>query len=211
MKKLFLLCLLILSMNVFAQNKGDKYFLASGTFSFGQVRTQSFVNNHVYGSVRPMNRYLEGIVGFGYFVANAFRLEFAVSLYNEKDPTEKSGSVWLYDTFKGILFNPNLSFSVKLADKLYYTPEFGVGLDLGNYGYQPTYSGNFEYPYRGFSLYVNLLALQYRISEKFGLGMVIGNARFSNCKYYDGDNVFSEVNQYVFNLNQASINAYFYF
>ena len=211
MKKLFLICLVILSMNAFAQSKGDKYFLLSGCVSFGEVKSFSYINNHVDGLAQPMNRYLSASVGFGYFIDGDFRMELVVSLYNEKDPVEQSGSHWLYDTFKGVTFNPNFSFNIKLADKLYYAPEFGASFDLGYYNYQQTYSGSFEYPYRGYSFYIHLLALEYRVNEKLGIGMSIGTAQYTIRKYYDGDKMFGEINQLMFYLNQAMVNVRFFF
>ena len=213
MKKLLLLFgVVILSMNVFAQNKGDMYVLTSVKASFGKMSSYQIYNNHssLYAE-QPMDTQLGLGIGFGYFVANNFRLELVVSGYSVKSPREEASSVWLNDVNKGVQLNPNISYFVKLADRFYYTPEIGASFDFGKYVYEETVGRSMTYPVRGYSLYANLLAFQFKVSQRFSLGVNAGDVQYTHGTYYDSDEPFFESKSLGFRWNSGSIAAYFYF
>lgn len=213
MKKLLLLFgVVILSLNVFAQNKGDMYVLTSVNASFGQMSSYQIYNNQstLYAE-EPMDTQLGLGLGFGYFVANNFRLELVVSGYSVKSPREKTSTVWLNDVNKGVQINPSISYFVKLADRFYYTPEIGAGFDFGKYVYEETVARSTTYPYRGYSLYANLLAFQFKVSQRFSLGVNAGDVQYTHGTYYYLDEPFFESKSLGFRWNRGSISALLYF
>ncbi len=167
-------------MNVFAQSKGDMYVLTTVNASFGKTSSYQIYNNQssLYAE-QPMDTQLGLGIGFGYFLANNFRLELVVSGYSVKSPREKASTVWLNDVNKGVQINPNISYFVKLADRFYYTPEIGACFDLGKYVYEETVTRSTTYPYRGYTLYANLLAFQFKVSQRFSLGVNVGDVRIT--------------------------------
>ena len=95
MKKLALLFgIVILSLNVFGQNRGDMYILAGASASAGKIEGSSYNSNGSVASTtkEPMSTNFGIDLGFAYFVAKNFRLELGLSGYYEKDPREKRGA-----------------------------------------------------------------------------------------------------------------------
>ena len=215
MKKLVLLIgIFIFSMNVFAQNRGEMYIITSATTSFGQTYGNTFNSNGVLASTteKPLNTYLSFDAGFGYFVANNFRLELCVGAYYEKDPREKASSdSWLSNKYKGFRVCPSLSYYVKFADKFYYTPEVGVDFDFGKYSYDETLSESWNCPYRGYSIYTNLIAFMYRVGPHFALWVSVGELHYTHRNYYDEGNMIYLGGTTAFNLNNGTIAAHIYF
>lgn len=215
MKKLVLFFgIVILSLNVFGQNKGEMYILTDASASFGQVKANGFTHN---GSVistteKPRNTYLGFDAGFGYFVANNFRLELCLGISYEKQPVGQTGmGSWLFDRYTSYGVCPNLSYYVRLAERFYYVPEIGVNLFMGNYSYAETYYISNKYPYKGYSLYANLLAFEYRVGPHFGLWAGVGCLRYSHRNYYEDDTKFYSVNALDCYLNNGTVAAHFYF
>lgn len=217
MKRLVLLIgVIILSVNVFAQSKGEIYVLTSALASFGKMRSEStitLIGNQTYTvtSEQPMNTNLEFDLGFGWFVAKNFRLELALGAYSEKEPREKQEDVWLNNRNKGFLINPSLSYYVKLTDRLYYAPEVGACFDLGTYSYDETPNRVTESPYKGYSLYFGFLNLQFRASQHFALGVSVGALQYSHYRYYyDGNPYYLSEGTGCY-LNKLKVDARFYF
>ena len=215
MKKLVILIgIVVLSMNVFSQNKGDMYILTSATASFGQMHGSMYnpINGVLVSSIdEPLDTYLELGTGFGYFAANNFRLEICLSAYYEKDPREKaSGDLWLSNKYKALCVCPNLSYYVRLADKFYYTPEVGVSIDFGMYSYDKTVSKTLDYPYRGYALYADLLSFMYRVGPHFAICAGVGELRYNHRNYYEDGDMFYSGSTTAFYLNNATISAQIY-
>ena len=215
MKKLVLLIgLVALSTIGFSQKKGEKYIVATANLSFGNQSSEITDGYQSITSKQPLNTYLGGGVGFGYFVASNFRIELCLSGYGESDPIEKSGEAWLKDKYKGFAVNPSLSYFVRLAEGFYYTPEVGASFGWGKNTYEQSTSQSTNYNYNDYAFYANLLAFQYRVSHSFALGIVVGDMSYRirdynlNASITDGH---YKVNQFVFNLNSGGIYAHFYF
>ena len=213
MKKLPLLIgLIALSIGAFAQSKGDMYVVTSIDASLGKMSSYEIYNNQpIHFSRQPMNTEVGLEIGFGYFVTNGFRLELGVSGYIDKSPREQVSTDWLNNFSRGILLNPNISYYFKLADRFYYTPEVGVSFDFGKYTYEESIYQWLSYPYRGFSLYANLLAFQFKVTPRFSLGVVAGDLQYGHLKYFDADEPCFVSEALRFRWNSGSIGAYFYF
>ena len=189
------------------------YILTTASASVGKIEGTTFnTNGSVASSAKePMKTYLGIDVGFGYFVARNFRLELCLSGYYEKDPREQTSGVWLNNKYKGFCVCPSLSYYVRLADKFYYTPEIGVNFDFGKYSYDETYSTSWNCPYRGYSIYANLVAFMYRVGPHFGLWAGLGELSYTHRAYYDEGKVFYSGNSTAFSLNKAFVGAQIYF
>lgn len=215
MKKIaFIIGLVFLSAIGFSQNKGEKYIVTNANVSFGSLSSEVTDGHQSVVSKKPLNTNLGIGAGFGYFVANNFRLELCLSGYSSSNPTEKTGEVWLKDKYMGFGVNPNLSYFIKLADGFFYTPEIGMNLGWGKNTYEQSTSQSTKYNYMDYAFYANVLSFQYRINQSFALGIVVGDVSYRIRKYNinaDIDNGHYNVNQFIFNLNSGGIYAHFYF
>lgn len=215
MKKLVILIgIIIFSMSVFGQNKGEIYLLTSTTASFGHQKSNSYNYNGTIASTNesPIDTYLKFYAGFGWFIAKNFRFELALGVSNEKQLREQtSATAWLYNRFTSFNVSPNLSYYVRLADRFYYTPEIGVEFAFGKFSYEESYSKTWNYPYRCYSFYANLLAFEYRVGPHFGLWVNVGSLNHYRWSYYDDDKMFYSNNSTIFNLNSCTVAAHIYF
>ena len=211
MKKLVLLIgIIFLSMNVVAQDKGDKYIVTSATASFGHLKEYS---NVIIATTTesPLDTYLKFDAGFGWFVVKNFRLELALGISIEKMPREAtSATAWLYNRFIGFNMCPSLSYYVRLANKFYYAPEIGVDFTFGKYTYEDVPSHAWDYPCRCYTFYANLLAFEYRVGPHFGLWVSIGGLNHYRWSYFDDDKVFYSSKSTEFNLNRGVVAAHIY-
>lgn len=208
------LALIALATIGFSQNKGEKYIVTTANVSFGNVSSEITDGYHSVVSQKPLTTSLGLGAGFGYFVANNFRLELCISGYTESNPIEKSGEVWLKDKYKGLYVNPNLSYFIRLAEGFYYTPEVGVSFGWGKNTYENTVTQSTNYNYNDYGFYANLLAFQCRVSNGFALGIVVGDISYRLRNYNISANSSDghyNVNQFVVNLNSGGIFANFYF
>lgn len=215
MKKLFLLLsFVVLSTIGFGQNKGEKYIVTSANVSFGNASSEVTDGHQSVLSKQPLNTTLGIGAGFGYFVANNFRIELYLSGYSSSNPTEKLGEVWLKDKYMGFVINPNLSYFIKLADGFYYTPEVGMSLGWGRNTNEQSTTLSTKHNYTDYDFYANLLAFQYRVSRSFALGIGVGDVSYRIRDYNIGasiENGHYNVKQFAVNLNSGSIYAHFYF
>lgn len=215
MKKYILVFALVaLSAIGFSQNKGEKYIVTTANVSFGSVSTEITDGYQSVTSQKPLGTNLGLGIGFGYFVANNFRIELCLSGYADSNPIEKSGNVWLKDKYKGLCVNPNLSYFVRLAEGFYYTPEVGVSFGWGKNTYEQSTNQSTNYNYTDYAFYANLLAFQCRLSSNFALGIVVGDVSYRIRDYNIGANINDghyNVNQFGVNLNSGGVFANFYF
>lgn len=213
MKKIvFVIGILVFSMNAFAQNKGDKFFLTELGGSFGSVNIEVTDGVQSVVSKKPYNASVGAEIGMGFFVANNLRLEFPIGIGYQNTPSLESDGKWLKDEFLGAYFKPNIAYYVKLADRFYYTPEIGAGLEAGTNKYVQSYSQSSRYKYLGYGIHAKLLAFECRASNKVAFGLNIGLVTYFHSKMYN--NLYSAYvlnDQFKFNFNTASVTARFYF
>ena len=215
MKKLSLLVgLIVLSIGTFAQSKGEMYVLASASASFGKVRSDTYNLNGLITNTTedPSKTYLDFDAGFGWFAANNFRLELCLGVSYEKDPRGVSyDNVRLYNKFTSFYVCPSLSYYVRLADRFYYAPEVGVMFTFGKYSHEETPSMTWNYPYRDYSIYANLLAFEYRVGPHFALWAGVGCLEYTHRDYFDEGKKFFSSNSVMFDLNSCLVSAHIYF
>ena len=208
MKRLVLLIgLIILSINVFAQNKGDKYLAPSLSVTYGNQSYSTYFNTVYYQSEKPCDFSLKPSCEFGYFPANNFRLGIGLGLPFSAFPASyySDGDV---DFALGVSINPNIAYYVRLADRLYYTPEIGFKYELWNWF---DYFGSileFENGlYQTVSVYANLCDLEFRVNEKLAIGVGLGSLYYSYAKSLWDHNSNSLWN---FSFTNSSVSVRFY-
>ena len=110
-----------------------------------------------------------------------------------------------------VLINPNVSYYVPLADKLYYTPEVGASFEFGSIRVELGLHENYTVPCKGWSMYANLLALEYRVNDKAALGIVVGSFGYSSASFTIENRYKYRIGQTKFDFNGASIHYRRYF
>ena len=134
MKKIVLFIgLVILSITVFAQDKGDKYLAPNLSVAYGNQSYSSLFNTTFYYSERPYDFSLNPSGEFAYFPINNFRLGIAVGLPFSVFPAFYHNYEWEIGYALGVSVKPNIAYYVRLTDRLYYAPEIGFKYELWNW------------------------------------------------------------------------------
>ena len=194
MKRLFCILLALTAcVCLSAQQRGDKAIsvYAGGAFS-----------NAPYTAVQAAGE-------FNYFVADNFRLSFAVGV--------PFTSATVVDNLKqntfGVYFNPNIAYYVKLADRFYLTPELGGGYELGSFKqtYTSTSSVLVNGKYNGYYIYFTPLQIEFKVNSHFAIGVAIGEFYYENFKYKDSSNqIVDKSDTFSFMLNAGNVCCRFY-
>ena len=208
-KLLMLLCVFILSMNVMAQNKRDKYLAPSLSVAYGNQSYSFYLfNTAYYYREKPVDFSLNPSCEFGYFPINNFRLGIAIGLPFSVFPAFHYDNKWEIDYALGVSVKPNIAYYVRLTDRLYYAPEIGFKYELWNWF---DYIGSileFENGlYQTISVYINLFDLEFRVNEKLAIGVGLGSLYYSNAKAIWDHNTNSLWN---FNFTNSSVSVRFY-
>ena len=186
MKKfLFVLAVVFgLSATAMAQQKGDKFI--GGAISATTVNAATF----------NLGVAIEG----GGFVADRWALSGTASydLLNRDDHM--------------LVVAPQVAYYVRLADRLYYTPEVGVSFDFGSRKEQLSVSESYKTPFWGWNVYANLLALEFKVSEKLSIGALVSGISYGNTRFTDKKtDAYLDSSQFNFDLNNSSVQVRFYF
>lgn len=192
MKRLFCILLALTAcVSLSAQQRGDKAIsvYAGGAFS-----------NAPYTAVQAAGE-------FNYFVADNFRLSFAVGV--------PFTSTTVADNLKqntfGVYFNPNIAYYVKLTDSFYYTPEIGGGYELGSFKQKYTSTVLVNGKYNGYYLYFAPLYFEFKVNPRFAIGVTIGEFYYENYKYKDSSNqIVDKSDTFSFTLNSGNVSCRFY-
>ena len=174
-----------------AQQRGDKAIsaFAGATFS-----------NAPYTAVQVAGE-------FDYFVADNFRLSFAVGV---PFTSTTVGDNLKQNTF-GVYFNPNIAYYVKLTDNFYYTPEIGGGYELGSYKQKYASTVLVNGKYNGYYIYFTPLQIEFKVNSHFAIGVAIGEFYYENYKYKDSSNqIVDKSDSFSFYLNAGNVCCRFY-
>ena len=213
MKKLLLLTVVMLiSLGSYAQIKGDMFFGAAISAEFGYQEVVVSQDHYSTSTKQPLNASFGCGVEYGYFIANNLRLALALSVPFYSTPTEEYDGKWLKNKITAVAVNPNFAYYVRLAERLYYTPEIGAIFNFCSAKNQLTESKSHTGTYWGWNAYVNILALEFKVSEKVAIGAIIGGIRYGSVIYNDkATDTKSTVNQLNFGFNNSSVQFRLYF
>ena len=107
----------------------------------------------------------------------------------------------------GVRLNPNMGFYFPITDRFCYAPEIGLSYELGLYGDEGFYFRDYE-PYNIFLAYINVLAFEFRVKEKVGIAVQMGEIGYSFSKIL-GSRLSTR--QFYAYCNTGMITARFYF
>lgn len=213
MKKLFIIiAIAFMSTNVLSQNKGDMYLMIDAFASFGTTKTHITDGLHSINYDTPSQTTLGLGVGYGFFAVNNLRLELCVGIGYESTPTSMINyGKWLYNKELDAMICPNMSYYVKITDRFYYIPEFGINILIGSAEIDQSANESSKYTAYGVGVYGYFCAFELRATDKFAFGLNIGSVQYIHIyapeitKYYDLIG-----NKYGVDFNKVSIIARFY-
>lgn len=211
MKKFALLIgMLVLTMNVFAQNKGDIYIGPSLSASYGKQYAAYYTSYQAYYASKPYDFSLNPSCEFGFFVANNFRLGVALGIPYSAYVDVETEDGWDIDYSLGISINPSMAYYVRLADRLYYTPEIGFKCEVWTDFPRLQDFTDFENNYFGFSVYANLFDLEFRVNEKLALGVGVGSIYYTHARKLRSASGILENSLWYINFNNGMVSVKFY-
>lgn len=203
--------IIICVVTVSAQNKGDMSIAATIGTSFGFQETKTYVLPNWITERTPSNTTVNGMAEFSYFLVDNVRLALSLGVPYSSVPFTKSEGEWLSVNTLGLQINPNIAYYVRLADKLYYTPEIGFAYELGRYSTEITKSVSYNENYHGWSVYANFLSFEFKVAPRFAIGAGIGSVAYAVATVHDSTNdVDSTTKQFQFNLNSSTAFVRFY-
>ena len=213
MKKLVLFAVaMLVSVASFAQKKGDMFIAGTISADFGTQTTSLSDGGYSTSVSQPLSSSFGFGVEYGYFVADNLRLAMAMSVPFSSSPVEEVDGKWLKDKASSFAINPNVAYYVRLADRFYYTPEVGVSFNFGSLKEQLSKSETYKTPFWGWDLYANLLALEFRVSERIAIGALVGGISYGSAIYRNVDTeAKATISQFKFDLNNTNVHFRFYF
>lgn len=213
MKRFYLIMsVMLLSIASFAQTKGEMFIAGTVSADLGTQKTTLSDGSYSTSAKQSLSSSFGFGVEYGYFVADNLRLALAMSVPFSSSPVEEIDGKWLKNTAAAFAINPNIAYYVKLANRFYYTPEVGVSFDFGSRKEQLSKSESYKTPFWGWNVYANLLALEFRVTDKFAIGALIGSIGYGNTRFTDKDtDAYLDNSQFIFGLNDSSVHVRFYF
>lgn len=176
---LFVAVAMLFCLAASAQVKGDKY---AGLSMGAAVQSTS----KTIGGSNSVS--LAAQTEIGLFLADNLRLGIGVG-----GGLQKSGE----NTTVSFVVNPALAYYFKLGERSYYTPEIGFSWESGN--------ALESVPYNGWSMYVDFLSFEFRISDSMAMAFSMG--RMSTVWL----NVLGTTgNQFSLMLNNGSLGLRYY-
>lgn len=214
MKKLIMLMTaMFLCMSSFAQTKGDMYIAGSLFMNSGTQSTiLSYDGSNPISDSQPSG--LSSGLGaeYSYFATDNLRLSLAISAPFTSTPIEKEDDKWLKHTSTSLIINPNVAYYIRLADKFYYTPEVGFDYSFGFSKQEVSSSDSYKEKYRGWSAYIKILALEFRVTDRIAIGFNAGSINYGSTKFtLNHSKGYMVYNMFDFGLNNADLDIKFYF
>ena len=204
------LSILFLSLSLFSASaeKGEKYISADFGVNFDQNTTEHSRNKFFDLADETQQTFALSVGSeFGYFVSNNFKVGCAISGAFNSSKAEGQNPTTETKSLIGVL-TPNIAYYFRITDKFSYSPEFGANLGLGK-GDSNGYDSNIKF----WNIYLKFISFEFRISEKFALGVDYGNINFNAMKLETETpliTVSSESKQFQLNAQGGAIHARFY-
>ena len=195
-----------------AQNKGDKFLGLYFSLEGGKQKTELESGNMSTEEKKDLDTEFGIGAEFSYFVNDNFKVSLALSYGYESSPTVQTGDSWKNTKVGTFEITPSLSYYFQLADKFYYTPELGVSFGFGNISYPVSYAPgtSLSYDCKGFSIYGHLAAFEYKVTQRFSIGLAYGTLSYGKITMDVDDNNTLKVNAFEYNFKSMSFNVRFY-
>ena len=205
MKKILLFGIAILmSMASFAQKKGDMYVSGYFATDLGGYSVES----HDW---LPFESVFDVGAEYGYFAANNLRLglEVAVPFISSLNEDPDGGS-YRYNTTSFVLC-PNVAYYVKMGEKCYYTPEFGVACQWDKNKTKGTELYASSSHASTWGAYLDILAFEFKVSEKFSIGTNVGGIGLASSNYTYSETETFKINQFICDFSNVIVDFKYYF
>lgn len=195
-KKLFLTTLFTTSvLCLHAQKKGDFSLGLSAGISYTDATALSKTTNR--GSTGMNSVYTFGVSAspeIGYFIVNNLKISLSGGYALQSERKEGTYGGVEPKTSTGVFaVGPSISYYLKVARGLYFTPEIGAFYAFGTTNQRDiylTFSGSagdpnhsvdisdFSTELHGFELAANLFALEYKPSDRIGIAVSFGQIEY---------------------------------
>ena len=147
---------------------------------------------------------------FGYFIADNVRLGLTLWAPFTSSPIDEVDGKTLKSKSAILEINPNVAYYIKLADRFYYTPELGASLSWGKIKNDISLTETESIPVSTWGFYTNLVSFEYKVSDRFSIGSVIGGLGWYSSIYKYPD-VKYKMNQFVCSFTDAAMLFRWYF
>lgn len=154
---------------------------------------------------------------FSYFVADNFRVGVYAGIgFNSKPTSQDSNDNWLKQKSTTFSVGPVFAYYIKLADKLYYTPEIGLGFAYSKGSQDLSTSQSYSLNIMGFYGSIYLAALEFRPTPKFGMVVSLATIGFGSMSSKEeeifGQNVKISSSAFSYNIGlDPTIGIRYYF
>ena len=211
MKRILLFSIAILtSVTSFAQKKGDMYVSGFFTADLATYSTTSPTNG-TSSDWSVLDSSFEIGAEYGYFVADNLRLSLGVSFPIMSTPIdEMDGESYKYITTSFDIY-PNLAYYVKMGEKCYFTPTFGLLYQRDKMKTKGTELYASSSRTSTWGAYLDILAFEFKVSEKFSIGINAGNIGAYSSNYVFSEDEKYKMNQFRFDFSHGSVDFKFYF
>ena len=211
MKKiLFLTTAMLISVASFAQKKGDMYVSGFFTADLGAYASSS----STYGSSSEWYTFdssFEIGAEYGYFVADNLRLSLGVSFPIQSSPVdEMDGESYKYITTTFDIY-PSVAYYVKMGEKCNYTPTLGLMYQRDKMKTKGTELYASSSRASSWGAYLDILAFEFKVSEKFSIGVIAGSLGAYSSNYVYTEDEKYKMNQFLFDFSHGSVDFKFYF
>lgn len=178
MKKfLLIVCLGVLGMSLFAQEKGDMVVSGSISWTSNSVKQKAGSQSEVTKGSRSFQILPE----FHYFVCDKVAVGLGIGYALQKDPngnTNTQNDDQLFNKTGLFLIQPMASYYVSLCEKFYYVPRFYIGFGVGKYKVETDANNTSETDISRFNVGLSLLNFEFKPCEKIGVSFNAGDLRY---------------------------------
>lgn len=208
MKKQLITLLLLTTTLTLSAAKGEKFISAKLSANFKKETTDYISSTPTATLSTSQQNFTIGAGSeFGYFIADNFKV--GIGLSGAYSAIETDNQVSTESSSFAIALSPNIAYYVRITDRFSYTPELGANFSLGK-----GYSDDVELNAKSWDIYLKFIAFEFRISERFALGVDYGSIGYSSISMTPQNNrdTLNEIHTKGFNLNAqgGSLHARFY-
>lgn len=181
MKKVILFAAALLVCGAMsAQQKGD--MSVSGTIGVNGGSSKEVVkyNSSSEELKTPNNTQFNFGAEFGYFLFDNFKISAGLGYAMTAIPVDQDDDdKWIKDHTNLFTIGPSVSYYVKIANGIYYTPEVGFYGTFGNYKEKED-GATYKTKLTGFSLGIDFAAVEFRPLDHFGFAASLFSFQYTN-------------------------------
>lgn len=213
MKKLLTVVLAMsFAVVAFAQKRGDMSFGAS--IGLAASSTSVKTTSGSFSTVEKVPGPFEFAIApeFGYFVADNLKLIGKMSYGVVSNKIEEVDDEWLKYNQHRFLIGAGISYYFRLADRFYYTPQFGMYAAFGSNVLDVDTSTKYSVGTAGFDMVLDFVAFEFKPTSDWGISLSAMSLDFSWLTGKDDSNIKTTYSDVAFNLGiNVSVGVRYYF